>query len=393
MNIIWISLYPPLPLNFGGPIGIYHRVKELAKHGNNIYLFYINDDKNVEYNHQLSFFCEEVHSYERVKRIGMRYIIECLRFPYTVAQRDIIQMQENIEECIKQRNIDLINVEFPQMCVNLLSLKKKYHIPIILHEHNNEWNRFSQIAEASKGIKKLLLIRESRKLRRFEKMLENNHIVDYYSFLSTDDREIHMATFNVVNERTILAPLGGDLKEIESIPHEDYIFMFCAAMDSEMNEEAAIWFSQEVFNRIQNENVKLYLVGRNPTERVRALENEKIIVTRTVDSVDEYYALADAVVIPLLHGGGVKVKLFEAVERGKLVITTPVGIEGTLFSSEQMLVADDAEKMLSCCLYAIEYREKCQQLQKSMMDLFINSYTWGAIGNEYNSAIQRLINY
>ena len=64
MNILWVSLYPPLPLNFGGPIGIYKRLVELSKN-NKIFLFYINDVDDESYDVQLIGLCEEVHSYKR----------------------------------------------------------------------------------------------------------------------------------------------------------------------------------------------------------------------------------------------------------------------------------------------------------------------------------------
>lgn len=382
MNIIWVSLYPPLPLNFGGPVGIYHRVKEISKHKNSIYLFYINDDDN-DYDQELNHYCKEVHSYKRNKK-NLELLFNCLRYPYTVATRNIRILQDDIEKCIQNEKIDLINIEFPQMCVNILGFCNKYNIPIILHEHNNEWSRFSQMAEASNGLRKIFLRIESRRLFHFEKKIEKTGSINYYSFLSTADQKNHIRFMNVNSERTFLVPLGGEYKPLPEKKHEGTIFVFCAAMDSEMNEEAALWFAKEVFNRLDRDNCKLYIVGRNPSEHIYNIQSTNIIVTGSVASLEVYYSIADVVVIPLLHGGGVKVKLMEAIGYGKLVLTTSVGSEGTIFSKDNILIADNAEQMIDQCNRIIDGDYDLKVIKQKMINLFCCNYQWSAIGDEYN---------
>lgn len=379
MNILWISLYPPLPLDFGGPIGIYNRLKQLSKY-NRIFLFYINEEKNYTYDLELSSMCVEVHSYTRNKIGSLSLAIDCIRYPYTVATRHIIKMKKDIEDCLLGQKIDLINVEFPQMCINLLCIKNKFNIPVILQEHNNEWDRFMQMASSSKGIRKIVLRREANKLLKFEKKLEKKLIIDAYSFLSIKDMCRMKKTLKVKEDRMFLTPLGAEDKVVKDIMHEGKNFMFLAAMDSQMNEEAAIWFCKNVFPKIKNENIKFYIVGRNPSSQIQKLASDQIIVTGTVDSLDYYYGIADAIVIPLLHGGGVKVKLLEAIGHGKVVITTTVGLEGTLFTKDHLYIADDAEIFAEYCRSVIYESEEIDSMKKRMLDLFRENYLWENIG-------------
>ena len=391
MNILWVSLYPPLPLNFGGPIGIYHRMRELVKRNNSVYLFYINEDNDPDYDRQLAHFCKEVHSYPRLKKTNLKVLFDCLRYPYTVATRNISRMKEDIEKCICDERINIINVEFPQMCINILGISSKYNIPVILHEHNNEWNRFIQMSESSKGIRRLLLLNESKKLYNFEKYIEKNGIVNNYSFLSTDDLLRHIETFGIDESRAFLVPLGGEMREITNIPHDGFNFVFCAAMDSEMNDEGALWFSKDILPYIKRSNIKFYIVGRNPSDRIKKLQSEIVIVTGMVDSMEYYYGIADAIVIPLLHGGGVKVKLLEAIERGKLIITTPRGVEGTQFTEEHMYIARDKDDFIKKCQLAIENQVENEIIVRNMIEFFEENYTWSSIGEAYETNIQRCI--
>jgi polysaccharide biosynthesis protein PslH len=64
-----------------------------------------------------------------------------------------------------------------------------------------------------------------------------------------------------------------------------------------------------------------------------------------VDSVAEFYAGCTLVVAPLLSGGGVKVKVAEAMAYGKVVVTTPVGAEGIPGLDGESICVCSAEAM------------------------------------------------
>lgn len=359
-----------------------------------IYLFYMEDAFVNEHVVELMTLCKEVHPFCRTK-ISLRVIFEFICLPYTAITRQSQQMKKEIIECIKKNNISLVNVEFPQMCINLKNIRHVYNGPVIVHQHNIEWMRFKQMAESSKGIKKLLLYWESIKLKYFEQSLVSANIVDYYTFLSIKDKEIFNSFFDISETRTKLIPLGADdyTKEI-LFEHEEINIMFCAAMDAQMNVEAAIWFAECIFPIIEKqiEHVKFYIVGREPVEEVKNLAGEHVIVTGTVDSLDEYYNLADLVVIPLLHGGGVKVKLLEAIGRRKRIVTTSVGIEGTSFLPNiHIPVADKPEDFAGFCVDVLMRPILYEEMYDKMYKLFEQHFTWDAIGNLYLNILENIV--
>jgi glycosyltransferase involved in cell wall biosynthesis len=390
MNIVWVSLYPPLPLNFGGPIGIYHKVKEISRK-NNIFLFYLCDEDPSSYETELSLMCREVHGYKRERKISLSLLLDFLRYPYTVATRKTKVMSRDISDCIRRHSIDILLVEFPQMCINLPHGKRQKKLPIVLNEHNNEWDRFAQMSASVKGIRRLLFQRESYKLHQFEKKLERAGRIDCYAFLSAKDRKRMIQDMHIPASRTFLAPLGGEEQVIDTISHQGKNFMFIAAMDGETNEEAVLWFCQSVLPLFRDKNVKFYVIGRNPSSRVQALTAENIVVTGAVESLIPYYALADAIVIPLLHGGGVKVKLMEAVGHGKNVITTSVGAEGTMFTEEDLWIGDRAEELAAFCRKVIEEDPELVVKRKHMMETFRKYYSWDKIGDAYENHLKKTI--
>lgn len=392
MNIIWVSLYPPLPLNFGGAIATYKRLEQL-KDNNNIFLFYINEENNKQYDVELSKMCKEVHSYPRNAILNIDTLKYIWITPYTAATRTNKNMQSDITRCIQTNKIDVINVEFPQMCINLLKIKKKYNIPINLYQHNNEWNRFLQLSDTVSGIKQLLYKRESRLLYKMEKKLFEDGIVDYYCFLSDKDIESYTKIIKVKKEKISYVPLGADDCELSQSVHDGKNIIFCGAMDSELNQEAVKWFVNNVFNKIKRIvcDVKFYIVGKNPSRDVLALNSDDIIVTGTVDDIREYYQIADLVVVPLLHGGGVKVKLLEAVGYNKNIVTTTVGIEGTGFDwKTQIPVTDDPGRFAKLCVDILSDEEYAKTLRVNTHDFFIENYTYKSIGESFQKILENL---
>ena len=177
------------------------------------------------------------------------------------------------------------------------------------------------------------------------------------------------------------------------LAHRGTNIIFCAAMDAQMNVEAALWFAKEILPIISKkiEHVKFFIVGREPQEEVKKLACENIIVSGTVESLDEYYRRADLIVIPLLHGGGVKVKLLEAIGRKKRIVTTSIGIEGTSFLPNiHIPVADEPVKFAELCVDVLLNPECYEEMYRQTFKLFKENFTWNAIGAMYLDMLEGL---
>jgi glycosyltransferase involved in cell wall biosynthesis len=96
------------------------------------------------------------------------------------------------------------------------------------------------------------------------------------------------------------------------------------------NVDGAAWFVREVMPRIRvaKPAARLQLVGASPPPEIRALACDDVDVTGRVPDVAPYLHAADVVVCPLRYGGGVKVKMLEALRAGKAIVSTDVGCQG-----------------------------------------------------------------
>ena len=106
-----------------------------------------------------------------------------------------------------------------------------------------------------------------------------------------------------------------------------------------------IYFIEGILPAIQLKcpNVKFYVVGQFPTERLKRYGNRPgVVVTGRVDDVKPYIACATVYVVPLRIGGGTRLKILEALAMGKAVVSTSVGAEGlNLTADDEIMIADE----------------------------------------------------
>ncbi len=111
--------------------------------------------------------------------------------------------------------------------------------------------------------------------------------------------------------------------------HEGEV-VFVGGFQHPPNVHAACWLAGEILPLIRAayEGVHLTIVGANPPRAVRALASDRVSVTGFVPEVEPFLDHAAVVVAPLRTGSGMRVKLLQALARGKPVVTTPLGAEG-----------------------------------------------------------------
>jgi polysaccharide biosynthesis protein PslH len=110
------------------------------------------------------------------------------------------------------------------------------------------------------------------------------------------------------------------------------------------NRDAALWLAREIMPAVQERQpgARLRIVGSAPPREVTALAGDGVEVIADAPSIEEHIAAAAVVMAPVRSGGGMRIKVLEALARGKAVVTTSRGAEGyTEFGPEPPLVIAD----------------------------------------------------
>jgi glycosyltransferase involved in cell wall biosynthesis len=96
------------------------------------------------------------------------------------------------------------------------------------------------------------------------------------------------------------------------------------------NVDTALRLATSIFPKLRQRfpQVVLQLVGDQPPPEVLRLAASDVVVTGRVDSVTPYLDQAAIVLAPILTGGGMRVKVLEALASGKAIIASRLAAEG-----------------------------------------------------------------
>ena len=162
---------------------------------------------------------------------------------------------------------------------------------------------------------------------------------DYVITLNSKDGEI-ISEYSKVH---ILNPYI-NIMDLDKKEHEGINIMFWGAMNRMENEDAVMYFINEIWPNVNKENVKFYIVGSNPSAEVKKLESKNIVVTGFVEDPKEVFEKMDISIVPLRLGAGVKIKVLESLAAGLPVLTTDVGAEGIMVENRRDILIENNPK-------------------------------------------------
>ncbi|MFB3040499.1 MAG: glycosyltransferase, partial [Candidatus Poribacteria bacterium] len=165
-------------------------------------------------------------------------------------------------------------------------------------------------------------------------------------------------------------------------------------MDWYPNEDAVIYFADEIFPRIQEKhsNIKFYIVGKDPTTRVSQLENRQgIIVTGRVGDAKPYIAQATVYVVPLRIGSGTRLKILEALAMEKAIVSTSVGEEGlNLIDGEEIFIVDEPTRFADAVIQLISNRSMRRRIGEKGRRRVGADYDWRRIGEKLHALYESI---
>lgn len=163
--------------------------------------------------------------------------------------------------------------------------------------------------------------------------------------------KVHAVPLYCFEERELATPVreGATIK-----------LLFVAGFGHPPNEDAAEWLVTDIMPRVRRvlPNAVLQLVGSNPTGRVRQLAGPGVEVSWNVTATElgDHYRAASVAIAPLRFGGGVKLKVVEALANGVPMVTTSVGVQGLPGAGDCISVADDAQGLADAVVALLDDR-------------------------------------
>lgn len=143
------------------------------------------------------------------------------------------------------------------------------------------------------------------------------------------DREQVLA--RVPGAAVVTIPFGGEVPDqpLDPLGQPPPALLFVGSFRHPPNVDAAVRLAETIFPLVRQRHpgAVLHLVGEEPPDRLRDA-GPGVVVTGRVPSVEPWLDRAAVVVAPLRFGGGMRVKVVEALAAGKAVVATPLAVEG-----------------------------------------------------------------
>ena len=123
--------------------------------------------------------------------------------------------------------------------------------------------------------------------------------------------------------------------------------LFVGNFSHQPNRDAAIWLARQIMPTVlaREPQARLRIVGSSAPAEILSLAGEKVEVISDAPSIEPHTEAAALVVAPVRTGGGMRMKVLQALAAGKAVVTTSRGSEGFDCFSEPppLAIADDAD--------------------------------------------------
>ncbi|WP_080354774.1 glycosyltransferase [Stenotrophomonas maltophilia] len=279
--------------------------------------------------------------------------------------------------------ISTVILSRPHIAQNYLDiLGERPEIKVVYYGHDLHFRRMDMEAQRSgEGDE------AARRMEQLERHVWSS--VDRVLYPSQDEADDVKAIAPATDVRSIV-PYAYDEFNFDAVPSGRSGVIFVAGFAHGPNVDAAKWLVQEIMPKLWevHPEVKLSLVGSNPTEEVLELASDRVEVTGFVSDQElaRRYARARAAVVPLRFGAGVKGKVVEAMQQGVPLVTTMIGAQGLDGVEKVVTVADAPQPMVADLIELIENDTRWLERSRAGARFVQNRFSREALGMALVSA-------
>lgn len=382
LRILLISQMVVYPADAGPKVKTLQALRHLAARHEVTYLAFARTPEERPQADALRPLCRRVETVQlsrsRVSDIGYLAASLATGDSFLLRRDDRSEMRAAVRRLLIEERIEVIHVDQLNM---MQFVPPEWDGPIILDEHNAVWLRVERLrAHAPDPVRRWLLGREARLIRMAEAdACQRANIV---LAVSEQDREaLRVVAGDDVN--ITVAPIAVDVAHYAPIrearaPQPDRLLTI-GTMFSPPNSEGVAWWLREGYERLRalRPGVVYDVVGPRPPTSLRALASRcpGARLHGYVADPAPFWAAASMLAVPLLSGGGVRVKILEAMASGVPIVSTSVGCEGLgVRDGEHLLIADTPEAFAQACARLLADVSLAKRLADNAYHLVLGRY-------------------
>lgn len=370
MKILILTHRIPFPQNGGYPIVVGNTIRGLVDKGHEVSLVSLNAQKQtgkpVETDDEL------------LGKIQYRFydidtsisLLDALANLFSHQSANINRYYDAAFERLLVREIrntayDIIQFEGLFVAPYLEEVRKHTKAKLVYRAHNIEhqvWERLAQ--QKSDPFKKIFLKLIAGRIKRYE--LQHLNSFDAIAVFTEQDKNTMQSYGSSVEIEVI--PVGIDMEKYRPEPNkvEFPSLFFLGSLNWMPNREGIEWFLENFRNDIAYGELRtrFYVAGNDIPEQFDEYEAmDKIFMQGEVDDALEFVNSKAIMIVPLLSGGGMRVKIVEGMAMQKCIISTSLGAEGIQYhNGGNIVIADTREEFFKAIKRCIADEDYCKRI-------------------------------
>lgn len=401
MRILQIMNRVPYPLNDGGSIGMHYYIEGYLNAGASLSVFAMNTSRDHVALEILPAIYEKLSHFKvidvntDIKVLGALNNMLFEKSSYNVNRFNQKTIHEELVTFLKQHTFDIIHLDSLFVTDYIPTIRAHSEAKIVLRQHNIEFTIWERLSKTAKNLlKKWYFNLLAQRLKAHELKYINQY--DLVLPISQQDA----AVFKSLSKQTSpmwIHPFGiqmenGDVNKVSfDLTHhkvKELKLYHIGAMDWLPNQESVQFLLEEIVPEVlkSTSQVSFHIAGRSMQKEWFGYAQERVEIYGEVPSAAEFEADKQVLIVPLKSGGGVRIKIFQAMAQGKIVITSPIGLEGIeAINGKEVMIAKTVDDFKNAILFLQENPQERVAMSKAAQQLVAEKYN---AANNFKSLLQ-----
>ena len=398
----WLVVSPYLPhprIGHGGGTAVRQLCEELARHHDTTLLCFQREtesglddwlrSRGVEV-HSIPWRSDQARGLARIGLIADRAKVLLAQQrhdrPFMVEKYDRADLRRAIDRILDSNRFDAVQVEYSFLAPAAFWARQHPTRPaVLLNTHEiASLPRERELAQARDPARRAHARRALRRWIAHEKTMPDS--ADRVLCVTAQDQE-RLAGILGSEDRLETVPLGYDIAasadaHVEATDPERLLFV--GSFGHPPNAAAARIFVDEILPLVHaiRPDLEVDIVGKGPDAHIRGAAERsagRIVVHGFVEDLAPLWRRSSIFVAPLFSGGGIKIKVLEAMSRGACVVSTPIGVEGIDDAGVTTAIAATPEEFAAEILELVSDPARRRSLGAAARQRIISHFSWPSI--------------
>lgn len=370
MKILQLCKKFPFPLKDGESIAITNLARALDALGNEVTLLAMNTSKHWTdpsllpdtFDHYRA-----IHTVDIDNRLKPGAALRNLFSDrsYHIERFDNQKFEQKLIELLRQESFDLIQLETLYLAPYLPVIRKYSTAMVALRAHNVEHEIWERIAANSHPLKRWYLNAITPRLKKYE----TERLNQYDLLIGITERDVQYFRHLGLVKPAVVTPIGIDSRDYTpdySCYQKPLSLAFIGSLDWMPNVEGLKWFLDQVWTPLLAPafpQLRFHIAGRNTPAWLHRLRLPGVTVHGEVADAAAFINQHPVMVAPLLSGGGMRAKILEGMALGRVVLSTPLGLEGIHARHlQEALIAETPQDFLNAVKWCLAEGPALQRL-------------------------------